>query len=99
MMSVGLPFGAQSPCQTDRWKPGSPASSTDGIWRAAANRLVLATAKALTFLERTKGTIGQELKGGRNRLDCHGAKQSYQKIVASGRCPFHTARRRSPWSS
>ena len=31
MTSFGVPLGAQSPCQIDDVKPGSPASSTVGI--------------------------------------------------------------------
>ena len=39
-MSFGVPFGTQIADHSSTWKPGSPASSTVGIFGAAARRLV-----------------------------------------------------------
>jgi len=37
--SLGVPFGAHNPPQTETWKPGNPASSVVGISGAEASRV------------------------------------------------------------
>src|SRR5262245_33332866 len=44
MIGLGVPLGAQRPCQFEIWNSGNPASSTVGMSGAAVNRLFAVTA-------------------------------------------------------
>ena len=48
MTGAGVDLGATSACQTDMYKPGSPASSTVGTSGAAGMRVLPVTANGLT---------------------------------------------------
>ena len=56
-MSLGVPFGTQSPCQKEMYIPETPTSSMVGTSGAAGQRSFDMTAKGLIAPLRRKGSV------------------------------------------
>jgi hypothetical protein len=73
MISFGVPFGTQSPCQDDTSNPGNPASSAVGMSRADARRSLPVTAWTLI---RPARTCGRAVAGLSNNMSSRPAIKS-----------------------